>query len=301
MPSNKIIYVSDLHGKREQYQKLVSHAKKISADTIIIGGDITPNPGGRIDIGEQRRFLQNSLPAYFISLKTGLPDCEVYLMLGNDDCASNLDVLEQQKELYTNIHNKRIQLTPDLELVGYSYVPITPFGLKDWEKYDLSIIPFKYQDAYNECKRMNHKLDGVKTNKNKWVRFAFTPEMELSDSIQKDLKGELFTKSPEKTIYVTHTPPYNTNLDKIVRSYPFGSLPEKIPIGSIALRLFIEDYQPHLTLHGHIHEAVAVSGSFKDKIGKTPCLAPGNHPNSDKLAAIVLDAYDLEHAQRILL
>jgi Icc-related predicted phosphoesterase len=293
--------VSDLHGKREQYQKLASHAKKISADTIIIGGDITPNPGGRIDFGEQRRFLQNYLPMSIISLRIGLPKCKVYLMPGNDDCASNLDVLEQQKELYTNIHGKRIQLTPDLELVGYSYVPITPFGLKDWEKFDLSIIPPEYKEAYEMEKRINYKLDGFKTRKNNWDQFVFTPEMELSDSIQKDLKGELFTKSPEKTIYVSHTPPYNTNLDKIIRSSPFGSLPEKISIGSIALRLFIEDYQPYLTLHGHIHETVVVSGSFRDKIGKTLCLAPGNHPNQDKLAAIVFDAYGVEHAQRILL
>ena len=292
MPSNKIIYVSDLHGKREQYQKLVSHAKKISADTIIIGGDITPNPGGRIDIGEQRRFLQNSLPAYFISLKTGLPDCKVYLMLGNDDCASNLDVLEQQKELYTNIHNKRIQLTPDLELVGYSYVPITPFGLKDWEKYDFSEPPEALKQMYQEVKGWNYRLDGIKSTPSGWERFSFSEEIEARDSIQKDLMGMPFSQSMDKTILVSHCPPFGTALDMIL---------DGRHVGSMAIRDYIEKKKPYVTLHGHLHETVEVSGEFMQRLGGTLCIGSGNHDNGKNLALIVLDLDNPSGARRVII
>jgi len=48
---------------------------------------------------------------------------------------------------------------------------------------------------------------------------------------------------------------YNTALDIVG---------DGIHVGSTAVRKFIEKYQPHLCLTGHIHEAVG-----KDKIGST--------------------------------
>ena len=39
---HKILYTSDIHGNEVQYSKLIQYAIKISADTIIIGGDIAP-------------------------------------------------------------------------------------------------------------------------------------------------------------------------------------------------------------------------------------------------------------------
>lgn len=97
---------------------------------------------------------------------------------------------------------------------------------------------------------------GYKTSNGNWVPFAFTQEMMLSDSIQKDLKGILFTTKPKKTVYVMHTPPYETNLDLVGKNWH---------IGSMAVKMFIEERQPYLTLHGHIHETVAVSGSLSIK------------------------------------
>ena len=46
--------------------------------------------------------------------------------------------------------------------------------------------------------------------------------------------------------------------------------------GSESIRKFIEKAHPLLTLHGHIHESRKVSGSMKQKIGKTLCVNPGN-------------------------
>jgi len=87
------------------------------------------------------------------------------------------------------------------------------------------------------------RFHGFKTNNGNWENFEFTPGLEKKDSIELDLKKELFTKNPENTLYVFHTPPYRTNLDRILNGNA----------GSIALRIFIEKYQPYLTLQGHIH------------------------------------------------
>jgi len=290
---HKILFTSDLHGNESQYRKLVDYAIKISADSIIVGGDITPkrfgippsglyNPESYIIPG-QRLFLEKRLPRILNRIKKKLPNSRVFLMMGQDDCAANLDVLEKNDpSLFRLIHGKRLKLTEDLDLVGYSYVPITPFGIKDWDKYDLSDVPSDML-SYYENKKTEYDLKGLKSTKKGWVDFEFTPEMEKKDSIQRDLAKYPYSKNAKRTVYVFHTPPDNTNLDV---DY------EKNHIGSIAVRRFIEKYQPYLTLHGHIHETVQCSGKYKDQIGETICLTSGNDPSIPQLAVLVLDLYN---------
>ncbi|MBU3941839.1 MAG: metallophosphoesterase [Nanoarchaeota archaeon] len=291
---HKVLYTSDIHGNETQYKKLVNYAIKIAADTIIIGGDIAPNR--RLEknyIEFQRQFFEHGLPKLLYSLKEKLPSSKLFLMMSNDDCMTNLDVLEKQDPgLYKIIHGKRINLTKEFDIIGYSYVPITPFGIKDWEKFDLSNVPLSLREEYENRKRTNYRLNGFKSTKSGWKEFQFSPDMEKQDSIQKDLSDKLFQEKPNKTVYVIHTPPNQTNLDQVLT---------KNHVGSISVRLFIENCQPYLTLHGHIHETVDVSGNFKDNIGKTLCLTSGNHNAESKLAVLVFDLYHPEYADRIIL
>lgn len=270
MKSLKLLYTADLHGNEGQYGRLVRHALKISADSVIIGGDIAPKdfPSDTFITG-QRLFLEKRLPELLRPLRQSLPDCRVFLMMGNDDCAANLDMLEQgDPELYQVIHGKRIALTEDFDLVGYAYVPITPFGIKDWEKYDFSKVPESLKEAYHQRKLSNYKLAGFKSTPQGWSPFRFTSHMEQKESIQRDLEQDLYRKDPQKTVYVVHAPPDRTKLDQTIAGQH---------VGSMALRAFIEREQPYLTLHGHVHETVEVSGSFTDTIGETLCASPGNH------------------------
>ena len=238
----------------------------------------------------QRRFLQNRLPELIAPLKRA--GIQLYIMMGNDDCSANMDALEKQSDLLHLIHNRRVQLADGFELIGYSFVPITPFGIKDWEKFDFSNIPDSYKERYLNRKLSNYRLDGYRSSLSGWNRFQFTEAMEKTDSIQKDIGQKEFLKNPDKTIYVMHSPPDNTNLDMVLN---------KNHVGSMAIREFIEQNQPYLTLHGHIHETVNVSGEFKDRIGNTLCMSPGNHEGSNTLAAIEFDLHEPQNAKRIFL
>ncbi|MDA2921076.1 hypothetical protein MYX76_16565 [Desulfobacterota bacterium AH_259_B03_O07] len=92
-------------------------------------------------------------------------------------------------------------------------------------------------------------------------KISFQPEMEKEDSIQKDLDSSLYTVNASKTVYVIHAPPNNTNLDRLYSGQN---------VGSIAVKLFVQKIQPYITLPGHIHETVDVSGSFKHVTRKLP-------------------------------
>ena len=296
---NKLLYTSDIHGNEIQYQKLINQAIQIRADFVIIGGDIAPKNFNKDNfITGQRGFLQNKLPKLLSPLKNELPNCKLFLMMGNDDVMINMDILEKQDgNLYHLIHGRRVKLTNDFDLVGYGYVPITPFSIKDWEKYDFSNVPNNLKVYYEERKRINYRLRAKKSSRSDWRDFVFTPEIEKRDSIQKDLSKQLFVKNTKKTIYVMHAPPDNTNLDITSPS----SLSGKMHVGSIAVRQFIEKYRPYLTLHGHIHETVKMSGKFKDKIGDTLCLTSGNHNIGEKLVLLVLNLNEPYKVQRLTL
>lgn len=286
-----ILFTSDVHGNLIQYDKLVDYAQNISADSVIIGGDIAPkNLRFEEIVKGQRKFLEEKLPELLSPLKKA--GIKTYLIMGNDDAAANMDVLERERESYQLIHNKRIKISEGFDIVGYSFVPITPFGLKDWEKYDLSRIPENLAAEYAHRKITNYNLDGFKSADGRLTRFAFDSETEQTDSIQDDLEQDLFQQNPEKTVYVMHSPPNKTNLDKVAMGRS---------VGSFAVREFIEKKLPYLTLHGHIHETVDVSGNFKADIGNTLCISSGNDHAGEKIAAVVFDLYNLRNAKRIFI
>ena len=68
-------------------------------------------------------------------------------------------------------------------------------------------------------------------------------------------------ESPETAIFNLHVPPHDSGLDTANEINPDLTLvfksgqPNPIPVGSTAVRQIIEEYQPLLALHGHIHES----------------------------------------------
>ncbi|MFT4303063.1 MAG: metallophosphoesterase family protein [Candidatus Woesearchaeota archaeon] len=313
--SYKIAFISDLHGNEIQFKKIANYMKSNHIDSLIIGGDLSPKNFGNEMIERQAEFLETKLPKLLEPLRQLSPESKLFIM-GNDDCKVNLPILEKHNhDLFEMIHGTRIDIA-DFEIIGYGYVPITPFGLKDWEKYDLSKPPKKYEARYANRKQNTYRLNGVISTNQGFESFRFTSQREKEDSIQKDFNTSLFTKKPKKTIYVIHTPPDNTNLDvayvhntkdsdsletMVIEPESELIFPNSQHVGSIAIRKFIEEYQPYLTLHGHIHETVDITGHFKHKIGSTVCLSPGNNDRSENLAIIILDLYHPSRAKRLII
>lgn len=89
---------------------------------------------------------------------------------------------------------------------------------------------------------------------------------------------------PRNAIFNFHVPPYDSGLDTaqqldedLTPVFKNGG-PVEIPVGSTAVREIIEEYQPLLALHGHIHES---RGSAT--IGRTLALNTGSEYNSGRL------------------
>jgi len=75
--------------------------------------------------------------------------------------------------------------------------------------------------------------------------------------------------------------------------------PLDVHVGSVAIRRFIEERQPLVTLHGHIHESARLTGSWREQIGRTHCLSAAH--DRPELALVRFDPSDAAGATRALL
>jgi Icc-related predicted phosphoesterase len=92
-------------------------------------------------------------------------------------------------------------------------------------------------------------------------------------TIQKDLDSLVGDAPLDRAVCLFHTPPYDTPLDRAAldgKTYEHVAL--DVHVGSIAVRRFIEERQPLLTLHGPIHESTRLTGEWKMRLGRTVCI-----------------------------
>ena len=266
----KLIYTADLHGNEEFYKRLLKKAEDEDTNAIVIGGDLCPRDGVTVKqkINDQKIFLEKFMIPLFKQFKQKNKNLEIYAIMGNDDFRINLEILENEgkNKILKSIHKKSIKLNNKYSIAGYSFVNPTPFRLKDWEKPDFSEDKQSAQLFLEEIRSIK-KEEGT---------------------INEDLNELKKLSTPKNTIYVIHAPPFNTKLDIVTTG---------THVGSKAVRQFIEKEQPLLTLHGHIHESPNMSGSWKDKIGKTICINVGSSYPEDKLNCIIIDIENLNNIE----
>lgn len=285
----RALFATDLHGRADRYEKLFALVERERPRVLFLGGDLLPHPyadAARV-AGGGPDFIYGVLAAGLERLRgrvgAGYP--EVLVILGNDDGrfpeAAFLDV--STRGLWTYAHDRRLRVDGYM-VVGYSYVPPTPFRLKDWERYDVS----RYVDP--GC---TSPEEGARTVPSAGydVRYG---------TIQGDLEALAGTIPMDATVMLFHAPPHETALDVADLA---GTFVDHVPldphVGSIAIRRFIERRQPLLTLHGHVHESARLSGAWRDRIGRTEMFGAAH--DGPELAVVRFDLEELATAERLLL
>lgn len=256
----KILFTSDLHGEEALYHEIRDRARDSGAEVLILGGDLLPSlrKARRYEemIGEQSNFIGAFLLPFF---RMCLETCfrKIFLIPGNWD-PGYPEIFAAPLEGLVDLDQKRFRLENGYELIGYPFVPPTPFRPKDYEKMDDLEAPWPSQKFPSYIRSAHSPRTLIPVDPFPYLRGKGT--------IERDLEELPKTEDRERTIFVMHSPPFGTNLDVI---------PGSQFVGSRSIRKFIEAVQPLLTLHGHIHEAPRLSGKYSDRIGKTLCLNPG--------------------------
>ncbi|MBM4166855.1 MAG: hypothetical protein FJ218_08090 [Ignavibacteria bacterium] len=239
-------FVSDIHGVINRYRKLFRAIEKEKPSILFMGGDL-------LSFDCTADVLLQKFNAVKITLQQSYPT--IFLILGNDDPKS-----EEERIIYGEslglwyYMNKRKRTFNNYQIFGYSYIPPTPFLHKDWERFDVS----QFIDV--GCVS---PLEGFRTVEESESEIRRT-------TIQEDINVLVNNDDISRSVFLFHSPPYQTNLD---RANLDGKLvdyaPVDVHIGSIAIKRFIETKQPYLTLHGHVHESSTLTGKWSEKIGNT--------------------------------
>jgi Icc-related predicted phosphoesterase len=287
--NDSCLFATDYHGARDRFEKLIAFIEATSPTFVFLGGDILP--GGILFGGPlhplHTDFIGGFLVPLFLSLRERMGPSypSVFLIPGNDDprIMEPSFLAGADTGAFTYLSQRMLEIGGFL-LAGYPFVPPTPFGLKDWEKYDVS----RFVDP--GC---THPNEG-------WRTFPVRPDDVEFATIQEDLRELAGERDLERSVMLFHAPPYATMLDRAaLDGVMIDHAPADTHVGSVAIARFIEERQPAVTLHGHIHESTRITGVWKERIGKTWSFQ-GAHDGPE--AAVIRFRVSLpEDAERLLL
>ncbi|QKR00418.1 hypothetical protein GWK48_08570 [Metallosphaera tengchongensis] len=306
----KILYTTDIHGSDVIFKKFLNAGKIYKVDFLIIGGDIagkslTPI----IELGEGKYEVDGST-------------------VGREGLQEIMNEIRKQGNYYVIVDRKELEaMREDKRKVDEAFKTAMVEVVRNWgriaeEKLKDTNIPLYVNlgnddplylfDVIDESKIMRRCEDMV-VNLSGYEMISFgyvnptpwnTPREMKEEEIYARLKEEAKkVSSMEKAIFNVHAPPYNTNLDNApmldsnLKPVIKGGEIVMTHVGSQSVRRVIEEEQPLLGIHGHIHE----SRGF-DKLGRTLVLNPGSEHNEGILHAayIVLEKGKIKAHQFII-
>jgi Icc-related predicted phosphoesterase len=296
----RLYFVSDLHGSDRCFRKFLNGGPIYGAQAMVLGGDlagkaiqaVTAAGGGRyrfsfrgasydLEDGDELQAVEQliaghgyypyrcepgeleqmraagTLDGLFLKLISErltrwleLADqrlrprgIPLYLMLGNDDPPELAGLLDSAP-WGTHCEGRQV-LIGDHPMISWGYANTTP---------------------WHTCREMT--------------------DDELRAALARLAEG---LADPTTAIFNIHPPPYGSGLDEApvldenFKVQAAAGQAKMSPVGSHAVRELLEQAQPLLGLHGHIHE----SAGFR-KIGQTLAINPGSDYGSGMLNGVLL-------------
>ncbi|HTZ04501.1 MAG TPA: hypothetical protein VMB53_01975 [Gaiellaceae bacterium] len=309
----RVYFATDVHGSEICWRKFLGAAKHYDAEVLILGGDMTgkalvpiiDDGGGRwhgtlLEVraemnGEEEvaAFEDRVIKRGYYPFRTTPDELRA---LADDE--PRWHALFQEKMLGTV--EKWMQMA-DERLGGSGIRVICCPGNDDQFEVDDVIAAAKTVEL-GEGRVLD--LDGFQlvstgwANRTPWETYREEDEPQLRERLEKAIAG--VTAPPERTVFSFHCPPYRSGLDDAPELTADMRLKDAgravIPVGSTAVRGAIEEHQPALSLHGHIHEA---RGNCR--IGRTLCINPGSSYEQGDLFGAVIDLDGKKKVKRFLL
>jgi Icc-related predicted phosphoesterase len=296
----KLFFATDIHGSDICWSKFLNAGKFYEADVLILGGDMTGkavvpfvHQGGKnykVTLLEQEFQLTNE--DELADMQKRVRSRGYYPYLTTPDEIAELDQdPDRVHRIFLQEVLKVVQQWMDLadkKLDGTGMKVYCCPGNDDMDEVD-AIVRASRSVIHSEGQVT--LLDGVHemiasgwSNRTPWD----THREEDEDQLKARYEAMIVQlKDPRRAVFNVHVPPHKSGLDeapeldKDLRPVLAGQSLK--PVGSTALRAVIEQHQPLLGLHGHIHE-----GRGSTRIGKTLCINPGSmYEQGTLLGAIV--------------
>lgn len=279
----KILYVTDLHGDKSKYMKLLEIASEKEISVIVNGGDMLPKQCDRHT--EQPVFISGFLKEYFAKLAE---QNIIYLaMLGNDDLLAVDELFAETCNEFENVWNmagNKVNIN-GYEFIGMNYILDHPFGCKDRVVTETHYIP---QQQLSFVAGISNEI-GYDRIYN-WLEYSKTELPHMCDILNQLPEAD----NPQKTVYIMHMPPAGLRLGQL--RY------QDLDIGSVDIYEFLKEKQPMLSLHGHIHESPDTEkGKWINQILQTTCIQTGQTElYNDKMIYAEIDLANNQCERKII-
>ncbi|MCU0313714.1 MAG: hypothetical protein MUC84_06590 [Solirubrobacteraceae bacterium] len=296
----RLYFATDLHGSEVCFRKFCAALDFYSCDALVMGGDVS----GKMLVLFERE-----------------PDGYVFELAGERHHVAE-DELAGELARIANMGSYGVVVTPDeaahLRSDGEAYeARLLAEALeraRAWGRYaDERLGPagrrilfapgnddeqdidaaFAESEVFVLGEGRVVALDGVEVACTGWANP--TPWKTPRETTEEDLEQRLRAltaevRDPERAVFAFHVPPSGTPLDvcpEIDEDFAvvthMGN-PVMHHAGSSAVRAVIEDVQPRVSLHGHIHESRGAA-----RLGRTLCLNPGSEYGEGVLNGVIVD------------
>jgi len=291
----RLFYATDIHGSERTYRKFINAGKFYGVDVLVMGGDITgkllipiiAEKSGRYraTLQDKTEHLETNQELEGLIQRLGtlgfyhqIMDEEAYLALSQDDASVNT--------LFHRLARQRLEEWVDLaeERLGGTGIRCFVTGGPDDDPRVLEAIWREGAQAFFACEGQVVNVDDHHTmisvgfsTPTPWNTPREVPDEKLAEIIE-----DMISKVADlnRCIFNFHDPPNESTLDTCPMLDWDKDPPEPIVkagqivmhgAGSKSVRWAIEQYQPMLGLHGHIHEAQGMVN-----LGRTMCINPGS-------------------------
>ncbi len=312
-PTTRLFFATDIHGSETCWKKFLNSGKHYEADVMVLGGDMTGK-------------------ALVPIVKEGSGRWRATLLENRHDFESEDEVKEFEERVrrrgyypFRTTPDEMAELESDealrdklfhKEMLGtierWMQMADERLGDSDIECF---VCPgnddqFEVDDIISSSKRVRlaegrivefgdfQMVSTGWSNRTPWDTYREEDEDALGERLKK-MTAQV-TVPPERTIYNFHCPPYHSGLDDAPEltadMRPKDAGRSTVPVGSKAVREAIEEGQPTLSLHGHIHEARG-----NTRIGRTLCINPGSSYEQGQLLGAMVDLEGGKKVKRFLL
>jgi Icc-related predicted phosphoesterase len=300
-----IFYVADIHGSDICFRKWLNAGRFYGADVLVIGGDLTgkillpiyPAPGRN---GSWTATWQGR----HVRLETQAEVSELIRMARDEGSYGYVTTIEEMQA---------IQASPDLERATFTRLKLD--ALSAWMRSaDERLVDGSIRALVMAGNDDPPEIDGVLASSNRledvggsvveiapgvemasvgestptpWRTPRELPDEELGERVRATVESLPLSGV---TIWNLHMPPHATGIDaapeldaELRVKYDSGGEPRMRPVGSTTIRRLVEERQPTLALHGHIHE-----GRGRYKLGRTVGINPGSQYQDGVLMGVLV-------------
>jgi uncharacterized protein len=299
----RLFFATDVHGSEQCFRKWLNAAAAYRADALVLGGDVT----GKVIVP----IVGNGSGTWHAEIhhERVLVDSEQSLA----ELRKQIRMMGRYDLVVTAAQERTLAQDPDA--VPAAFARVTRESLARWadlaeERLGAAGVPAfmmlgndddpELAEVLREATYVQYAEDGICELPAGWQMLSFGPstptpwhtpreltEEEIADSLR-DLAAKV--EDPSRTVFNIHCPPVDTHLDQApkldaeLRPVVDASGIRTTSAGSTAVRELIQDLQPVVGLHGHVHESPGAS-----KLGHTVCINPGSDYQDGLLRGAIVE------------